>query len=184
MSAPSRAPFVAPLLPDNAPFNDEQRAWLNGFLAAVLSPGASPAQALTAADLQALFAVPQIPGAPADPLADGDDGEAPWHDPSLPLADRLKLADGRPLRRRMMAAMAQQDCGQCGYTCENYSNAIFTGAETKLNLCVPGGKETARDGQEARRRVGERPCRGTECGRPGGGQSGRERRGAEGLLTR
>jgi hypothetical protein len=24
----------------------------------------------------------------------------------------MKLAAGRPLRRRMMAAMAQQDCGQ------------------------------------------------------------------------
>ena len=30
----------------------------------------------------------------------------------------MKLADGRPLRRRMMAAMGQQDCGQCGYNCE------------------------------------------------------------------
>jgi len=25
----------------------------------------------------------------------------------------------------MMAAMAQQDCGQCGYNCEDYSNALF-----------------------------------------------------------
>ena len=39
----------------------------------------------------------------------------------LPLAERMKLAEGRPLRRRMMAAMAQQDCGQCGYNCEDYS---------------------------------------------------------------
>jgi sulfite reductase (NADPH) flavoprotein alpha-component len=144
MSAPSRTPFVAPLLPENAPFSGEQRAWLNGFLAAVLSPGATPAQALTAADSQALFSLPDVSAAPADPLNDGDDGEAPWHDPSLPIDERMKLADGRPLRRRVMAAMAQQDCGQCGYTCENYSNAIFTGTEKKLNLCVPGGKETAR----------------------------------------
>ena len=40
--------------------------------------------------------------------------------------------------------MAQQDCGQCGYLCETYSKAIADGAETKLNLCVPGGKETSR----------------------------------------
>ena len=44
----------------------------------------------------------------------------------------------------MMAAMAQQDCGQCGYDCKNYSGAIFSGKEERLNLCVPGGKETAR----------------------------------------
>ena len=44
----------------------------------------------------------------------------------------------------MMAAMAQQDCGQCGYNCEDYSNKIFLKEEERLNLCVPGGKETAR----------------------------------------
>jgi sulfite reductase (NADPH) flavoprotein alpha-component len=40
--------------------------------------------------------------------------------------------------------MAQQDCGQCGYNCNDYSEAIATKAEGRLNLCVPGGKETAR----------------------------------------
>ena len=75
---------------------------------------------------------------------DGDDGEAPWHDQTMPIADRMKLAEGRPLRRRMMAAMAQQDCGQCGYNCNDYSDAIAGKSEARLNLCVPGGKETAR----------------------------------------
>ncbi len=56
----------------------------------------------------------------------------------------MKLAEARPLRRRLMAAMAQQDCGQCGYTCEEYANALFFGKEKRLNLCVPGGKETQR----------------------------------------
>jgi sulfite reductase (NADPH) flavoprotein alpha-component len=56
----------------------------------------------------------------------------------------MKLAEAKPLRWRMMAAMAQQDCGQCGYDCKNYSGAIFQGKEERLNLCVPGGKETAR----------------------------------------
>jgi len=36
----------------------------------------------------------------------------------------MKLADGRPLRRRMMGAMAQQDCGQCGYNCQDYADAL------------------------------------------------------------
>jgi sulfite reductase (NADPH) flavoprotein alpha-component len=56
----------------------------------------------------------------------------------------MKLAEGRPMRRRMMAAMAQQDCGQCGYNCNDYSDAIAGKSEARLNLCVPGGKETAR----------------------------------------
>jgi sulfite reductase (NADPH) flavoprotein alpha-component len=43
-----------------------------------------------------------------------------------------------------MAAMGQQDCGQCGYNCEDYANAIYLKSEERLNLCVPGGKETAR----------------------------------------
>jgi sulfite reductase (NADPH) flavoprotein alpha-component len=30
---------ITPLIPDNAPFSAEQRAWLNGFLAAVLQRG-------------------------------------------------------------------------------------------------------------------------------------------------
>ena len=74
----------------------------------------------------------------------GDDGEAPWHDQTLPIAERMKLAEGRPLRRRMMAAMAQQDCGQCGYNCHDYSEALASKKELRLNLCSPGGKETAR----------------------------------------
>lgn len=32
-----------PMIPDSAPFSPEQRAWLNGFLAGVLSRGAAPA---------------------------------------------------------------------------------------------------------------------------------------------
>ena len=78
------------------------------------------------------------------PAGDIDDGEAPWHDQTLPIAERMKLAEGRPLRRRLMAAMAQQDCGQCGYNCHDYSEAIAGKTEARLNLCVPGGKQTAR----------------------------------------
>jgi sulfite reductase (NADPH) flavoprotein alpha-component len=62
----------------------------------------------------------------------------------MPLADRMKLAEGKPLPRRMMAAMAQQDCSQCGYNCKDYADALFVKKEERLNLCVPGGKDTAR----------------------------------------
>jgi sulfite reductase (NADPH) flavoprotein alpha-component len=121
------------VIPDTAPFSEAQRSWLNGFLVGLLSLDGS---------------VPLSPEAGAAVLqgvtGDGDDGEAPWHDQTMPIAERMKLAEGRPLRRRMMAAMAQQDCGQCGYNCHDYSEAIAGKTEARLNLCVPGGKETAR----------------------------------------
>ena len=121
------------IIPSSAPFSEAQRSWLNGFFAGLLSTdGPTPLSAEQGA---------AVLGAPT---GDGDDGEAPWHDQSMPIADRMKLAEGRPLRRRMMAAMAQQDCGQCGYNCNDYSDAIAGKTEARLNLCVPGGKETAR----------------------------------------
>ncbi|HEY2533901.1 MAG TPA: sulfite reductase subunit alpha [Xanthobacteraceae bacterium] len=123
------------LLPETAPFTPEQRAWLDGFFAAALGLGG--VTALSPQDGAALIA------GSAAAAADADD-RAPWHDQTLPLVERLKLADGRPLRRRMMAAMGQQDCGQCGYNCQDYADAIFFKQESRLNLCVPGGKETLR----------------------------------------
>ena len=121
------------IIPSSAPFSEAQRSWLNGFFAGLLSTdGPTPLSAEQGA------AVMQ------GPAGDGDDGESPWHDQTMPIADRMKLAEGRPLRRRMMAAMAQQDCGQCGYDCHDYSEAIASKSEARLNLCVPGGKETAR----------------------------------------
>ena len=128
------------LVPESAPFTDEQRVWLSGFFAAALGPIASP-EALSNAALIGLGA-PGTAG-PAGPVLATND-EAPWHDPALPAPDRMTMAEGRPLAPRLMAAMAQQDCGQCGYNCADYANAIFLKSETRLNLCAPGGKETAR----------------------------------------
>ncbi len=128
-------PPTTSIIPDSAPFTPEQRSWLNGFLAGVLSldAGSKPA---TDADVAAAG----ISGV----ATDGDDGAAPWHDPSIEIDERMTMAKDRPINRRMMAAMAQQDCGQCGYNCEDYANAITQQAEPRLNLCVPGGKATAR----------------------------------------
>ena len=120
------------VIPSSAPFSEAQRTWLNGFFAGLLTETATPLSAEQGAAV--------MKGA----TGDGDDGAAPWHDQTIAIADRMKLAEGRPLRRRMMAAMAQQDCGQCGYNCHDYSEAIASKAEGRLNLCVPGGKETAR----------------------------------------
>jgi sulfite reductase (NADPH) flavoprotein alpha-component len=122
-------PPLPNIIPENAPFSTEQRAWLNGFFSGFVSLDDG---------------VTAVPASDAAAIMDGDDGEAPWHDQTIPLADRMKLAEGRPLRRRMMAAMAQQDCGQCGYNCNDYADVVFARKEERLNLCVPGGKETAR----------------------------------------
>jgi sulfite reductase (NADPH) flavoprotein alpha-component len=134
----SVAPPIPSLVPETAPFSPEQRAWLNGFFAGLVSLDGAGVTALSQEQSAAL-----MPGG-ANEFGDTDSGDAPWHDQTLPLPDRMKLAEGRPLRRRLMAAMAQQDCGQCGYNCEDYSNLIVTKKEERLNLCVPGGKETAR----------------------------------------
>lgn len=108
------------LIPDNAPFTEEQRDWLNGFLAGLLN-----------LDGRALTPLPE-------------EEEYPWHDPELELKDRMELAEGRPFELKLMAAMAQLDCGQCGYLCRTYSKAIADGEEPDLTRCVPGGKVTAR----------------------------------------
>jgi sulfite reductase (NADPH) flavoprotein alpha-component len=41
-----------PLIPENAPFNAEQRAWLNGFLAGMLSHGNAPASGPAPAEVE------------------------------------------------------------------------------------------------------------------------------------
>jgi sulfite reductase (NADPH) flavoprotein alpha-component len=137
----TQPPPIPALLPETAPFSPEQRAWLNGFFAGYLGLDGG-VTALSPAEGERLMA--NAAATPKGPLDDGDDGEAPWHDQTMSLPERMQLADGRPLRRRMMAAMGQQDCGQCGYSCEDYSNALFLKKEERLNLCVPGGKDTLR----------------------------------------
>lgn len=113
---------IAPLIPDNAPFSNAERAFINGWIAAHY-----------AADIV-------TPVAAAPTAAE----EFPWHDSSLPLDQRMELAADRPMPQLLMAAMAQQDCGQCGYLCRTYAAAIAEGKEKALTRCVPGGKETAR----------------------------------------
>ncbi|WP_428533720.1 sulfite reductase subunit alpha [Rhodopila sp.] len=113
-----------PLIPENAPFSEAQRAWLNGFLAGLYG-GAGTA------------------GSSA-PAAAAPEEEFPWHDPALEMDERLGLAEGRPMKRRLMAAMAQLDCGQCGYLCQTYAEALAEGRESTTTLCVPGAKPTAR----------------------------------------
>ncbi len=122
---------IPALVPENAPFSETQRMWLNGFIAGLLGME----HALAAATSSGL---PAAAGA----LAEADD--FPWHDPTLPLTERIQLAVGRPLAARLMAAMGQLDCGQCGYDCRAYGAAIADGRESDPGKCVPGGRDTAK----------------------------------------
>ena len=135
MTIQTAVPPQVAMIPESAPFNSAQRAWLNGFFAGILSLDHAAAPPASGA----------LPGQALNALAgDGDDGNAPWHDPAMPISERMTLAEGRPQRRKLFAAMAQQNCGQCGYQCESYAEALAQGIENKINLCVPGGKETQR----------------------------------------
>lgn len=116
---------VPSIIPETAPFSTEQRAWLNGFFAAYLGVTA------------------ETMGQTADAAAEPDE-DFPWHDASLAMPERLELARDAKPERQLMAAMAQLDCGQCGYLCQTYAEAVWSGAEPDMGRCVPGGKETQR----------------------------------------
>ena len=56
---------IPSLIPENAPFSEDQRAWLNGFFAAYLG-------------IDGESASEDVPASADDP-----DEEFPWHDPAL-----------------------------------------------------------------------------------------------------
>ncbi|HEX8916487.1 MAG TPA: sulfite reductase subunit alpha, partial [Humisphaera sp.] len=113
-------------------FSAAQRAWLNGFFAGLFARGPAAPAANVAAPL------------PAAAGAAEEDESFPWHDAALSLPERMALAEGKPVSRQLMAAMAQLDCGACGYICQTYSEAIARGEEKDLTKCAPGGKDTSR----------------------------------------
>jgi sulfite reductase (NADPH) flavoprotein alpha-component len=119
-----------PMLPENAPFSPAQRAWLNGFFAALLGARASA------------VAGPAVAGPPQTLIEEEE--QLPWHDPALSIMERLDMAAPKKPARQYMAAMAQLDCGACGYLCQTYGEAIAAGQEKDLTRCAPGGKETVK----------------------------------------
>ena len=125
MNAVSPLPPLPSLVPESAPFSEDQRAWLNGFFAAYLGV--------------------EGPGGNGDGAAEPAEPEDfPWHDAAMEMPERLALAKDKKPERQLMAAMAQLDCGQCGYLCQTYAEAVWSGAEADLGRCVPGGKPTQR----------------------------------------
>lgn len=146
------------LVPESAPFSSEQRAWLNGFLSGVLGlidssltqgSKSNPEVVSIAKARDGGFATQvaaealQSPS-PSKLAADEVVPSFPWHDSTLPILDRIRLAEGQSRELRLMAAMAQLNCGSCGYLCQSYAEAIANGTEKNLMLCSPGGSETAK----------------------------------------
>src|SRR5216683_5409979 len=64
---------------------------------------------------------------------------------ALELAKKAIGADKAKLAVVLEEAQAGTDCGACTYpTCREYSEAIASGKEGRLDLCEPGGAESAR----------------------------------------
>jgi sulfite reductase (NADPH) flavoprotein alpha-component len=135
-----------PVLPPSAPFTTEQRAYLNGFFAGVfgldgtMEPANNHSNGFHNNGQLSALGNGTAPSAKPD---ETDSEETPWHDPNLAIEERMALSEGKSLPLKMMAAMAQLDCGQCGYVCKTYAAAIADGSEKSLKKCVPGGKETS-----------------------------------------
>jgi NADH-quinone oxidoreductase subunit B len=107
---------------------------------AVAATAAAPAAETTAtAVLEA--AAPEL--IPAE-TADGASPAVPFHKEGLTLAERMQMATemGGKWETKLFAAMAQTDCGACGWDCEGYANAIASGETKDISLCVPGEAET------------------------------------------
>ena len=85
-------PPISSLIPETAPFSEEQRIWLNGFFAGLVSLDGFGVTPLSGEQAAAL-----ISGATASKADDDDDGGALWHDQTLTMAERMKLADGQSL---------------------------------------------------------------------------------------
>ena len=106
--------------------------------AAPAGEGAGAPQAAETATAVLEAAAPEV--VPGD-AKDGASPAVPFHKEGLTLAERMELAGDR-WETKLFAAMAQTDCGACGWDCEGYANAIATGETKDITLCVPGESET------------------------------------------
>jgi len=110
------------------------------------APKAKPAPAEVAegevsqAEIEQAAAPELVP----DDATDGASPDVPFHRDDLTLPERMGMANemGGKWETKLFAAMAQTDCGACGWDCEGYANAIATGETDDISLCVPGESET------------------------------------------
>ena len=108
---------------------------------AVSTPEAGVAPQATEAEvLQA--AAPELPV--GDAVEAGASPAVPFHRDDLTLPERMEMANqiGGGWETKLFAAMAQTDCGACGWDCEGYAHAIATAETDDISLCVPGESET------------------------------------------
>ncbi|HTV22513.1 MAG TPA: (Fe-S)-binding protein [Polyangiaceae bacterium] len=142
----------AELVPENAPFDEEQRAWLNGFLAGLLGLANGDVRSTLEAARSAAGALARS-AAPSPHVASAASAgfsaaaalvDPAWKNPALSLEQRLELSEGEELEARLGSAMPQLDCGQCGTSCQGYARAIASGAERDHTRCAPGGRAVAR----------------------------------------
>ena len=109
--------------------------------AAAAAAATAEASTVTEAEIQQA-AAPEIP---LNQEAEaGASPAVPFHRDDLTLPERMEMAKemGNGWETRLFAAMAQTDCGACGWDCEGYANAIATGETDDISLCVPGESET------------------------------------------
>jgi NADH-quinone oxidoreductase subunit B len=111
---------------------------------------AAPASGAETPAAEAAAATQEIQQAAAPEIVAPEVAEAgaspavPFHREDLMLTERMQLANemGGKFETKLFAAMAQTDCGACGWDCEGYANAIATGETDDISLCVPGETET------------------------------------------
>ena len=103
--------------------------------AATADAVAEAAPEATQAEVQEAAAPEVVPDSGASPAV-------PFHNEHLMLPERMEMAKDGDLKTKLFAAMAQTDCGACGWDCEGYGAALATGETKDISLCVPGESET------------------------------------------
>jgi len=105
-----------------------------GPAAPALSGAEGSAPPATEAAIQEAAAPEVVPASPA----------VPFHKEGLLLSERMQMAQemGGGLETNLFAAMAQTDCGACGWDCEGYAKALASGETKDVSLCTPGEAET------------------------------------------
>jgi NADH-quinone oxidoreductase subunit B len=108
------------------------------------APVAAPSAETAAAPQETAAAVMEAPAAAEPAPQAGASPAVAFHTDTLTLGERMQMAEemGGALETKMFAAMAQTDCGACGWDCEGYAHALATGETKDISLCTPGEAET------------------------------------------
>jgi hypothetical protein len=108
MNAIYRPPPAAPLIPENAPFSPEQRAWLNGFFAGLLSSGSQPGTILPAGE-SAAFTATLAPAAAAPEFAPRGGEMLGFRHVEQRRVGQRHISDAQPFRHRNSSAAVMME---------------------------------------------------------------------------